>query len=325
MLLTIIGVKYIVGSMNKKEQTMPKMIITRGFPASGKTTWANEWVAQDPENRVNVNRDDIRKLNGFPPIGDNNQEASVTAIADMIMDNCISYNKDIVVSDTNLRVSSIKRLIRFAHDNGYEVEIKNFKVGLKELISRDSERYDSVGEDVIRTLWQKFPYKNWMDIDEIIESMKPRKDEKVYPPYNNDPRLEDAIIVDIDGTLAHHEGVREPYDFSLVSLDKPDEVVIYASNTFYNKGVKVIVVSGRSDICLEDTKKWLNDSGVYFHELHMRKDGDVRADWIIKDEIIRNNIQDNFHVLFCLDDRNQVVNHNRKMGYKVFQVEPGDF
>ena len=57
----------------------------------------------------------------------------------------------------------------------------------------------------------------------------------------------------------------------------------------------------------------------------MRSRGDKRKDWIVKDEIIRTHIQDNYHVVYCLDDRNQVVDHNRAMGYKVFQVQPGDF
>ena len=57
----------------------------------------------------------------------------------------------------------------------------------------------------------------------------------------------------------------------------------------------------------------------------MRSRGDRRADWLVKDSIIREYIQDNYYVEYCLEDRDQVVQHNRSMGYKVFQVENGDF
>ena len=36
------------------------MMIVRGLPGSGKSTFAKRWVAQDPENRVRVSRDDLR-------------------------------------------------------------------------------------------------------------------------------------------------------------------------------------------------------------------------------------------------------------------------
>ena len=39
---------------------MPTLVITRGLPASGKTTKAREWVAADPVRRARVNRDDVR-------------------------------------------------------------------------------------------------------------------------------------------------------------------------------------------------------------------------------------------------------------------------
>jgi predicted kinase len=37
-----------------------ELLIARGLPASGKTTWARNWVAEDPERRARINRDDTR-------------------------------------------------------------------------------------------------------------------------------------------------------------------------------------------------------------------------------------------------------------------------
>ena len=58
----------------------------------------------------------------------------------------------------------------------------------------------------------------------------------------------------------------------------------------------------------------------------MRKTGDNRKDSIIKKEIYEKYLKPmNYHVLFILDDRNQVVEMWREMGFTVFQVAEGNF
>ena len=43
---------------------MSKIILCRGIQGSGKTTWAKQWVLEDPEHRVRFNNDDIRNMLG---------------------------------------------------------------------------------------------------------------------------------------------------------------------------------------------------------------------------------------------------------------------
>ena len=43
---------------------MPKIILCRGIQGSGKTTFAKQWVLEDPEHRVRFNNDDIRNMLG---------------------------------------------------------------------------------------------------------------------------------------------------------------------------------------------------------------------------------------------------------------------
>lgn len=50
------------------------LIITRGLPASGKSTFARAWVEEDPGNRVEINRDSTRKFLGIRHIGTEDEE-----------------------------------------------------------------------------------------------------------------------------------------------------------------------------------------------------------------------------------------------------------
>ena len=304
---------------------MPHMIITRGLPASGKSTFAREWVNESPDNRVEVNRDNIRAAINYPAHGNKEQEDVVTTVATAHMNAAAAQGFNIIVSDTNLRERYIKNHIKWAVRNDYTVEVKDFIVEVDELITRNNARGNTVDNDVIYNLASRFPYNNWRSQESLMEAVGVGLRDTL-PPYRNDETNPDAIIVDIDGTLAHHEGVRSPFDFDKVGLDNPDTAVMRAVQSAYDTGYTVIVVSGRSESCREDTEAWLERYKVPYHgKLFMRPRGDTRADWIIKDEIIRTHIQDNYHVVYCLDDRNQVVSHNRAMGYKVFQVQPGDF
>lgn len=310
---------------------MPKLVFTRGLPGSGKSTYAQEWVAQDPKNRLEINRDQIRAMLGFPPAGDMAQEDKVSEIAHMICKSAFSDGKDVIISDTNLRIRYVKKIIDICMDSTsyYEYCFVDFPVDINDLIKRDKDRGDkSVGEENLRILHQKFPVKNWLSINQVVDQVKQKRAEKyrdMGTPYRNDPSNPKAIIVDIDGTIADHDGIRGHFEYEKVLLDKPHQDIISIVNAYYDMGITVIVVSGRNSSCLEDSKKWLEDNGVCYHEIYFRATGDQRPDWQIKDQIIRENIQDRYHVLFCLDDRNQVVEHNRKMGYRVLQVAPGDF
>lgn len=138
-----------------------------------------------------------------------------------------------------------------------------------------------------------------------------------------------AIMVDIDGTLAHMKD-RSPYDPTKYHTDTVDDVVKELVNMYHNVGYKIVLCSGRDDTYMKVTREWLKANEIKYNELYMRDpkhmmDGKKSKDHIVKQEIYEQYIQPNYTIRFVLDDRNRVVEMWRSLGLKVLQVEPGDF
>ena len=306
------------------------MIVTRGFPASGKTTWAEKWVAEDSENRVNVNRDNIRKMMNFPAIGNKEQENMVTAIAQSVISQAFEQGKSMVISDTNLPAKRVKGFFEMGIDAGYDVQVKDFIVDIDTLIARDSQREDSVGEAVIRKMWSRFPYKSWASQNTMIKQVvdKRKSTHVKFDSVEQNVNMPQAVVFDIDGTIAQM-GDRSPYDYSAVSKDTVNENVAEMIDVLHKQGKHIIIFSGREDSCQDDTVKWLNDYGIHFDEIHMRATGDQRKDSFVKRDMIDQFIIGKFYVTQWFDDRDQVVKMVRETFADTpticFQVNYGDF
>lgn len=134
---------------------------------------------------------------------------------------------------------------------------------------------------------------------------------------------EEAIIVDVDGTLAHRVD-RSPFDFEKVDTDTYDPIIGEIVSTFA-KLMNIIIVSGRPESAKIDTIHWLNKHSVSYDAIFTRADGDFREDALVKYEIYKEHIEPFYDVKFVLDDRNRVVKMWRGEGLKVLQVAEGDF
>ncbi|KXK60657.1 MULTISPECIES: phosphatase domain-containing protein [Micromonospora] len=135
-----------------------------------------------------------------------------------------------------------------------------------------------------------------------------------------------AVLVDIDGTLAHR-GDRSPYDWSRVGEDRPNPAVVELVQTIAAAGRhRVILLTGRDDVCRWQTELWLDAQHVPYHELHMRPHQDNRKDSVVKAEMYRTLVEDRYQVAFVIDDRDQVVHMWRHdLGLTCLQVAEGDF
>lgn len=129
-----------------KEYNMNRLIICRGLPASGKTTWAKQWVLEDPEHRIRINQDDIRLMLGKYWVP--KREPVVSAIQQEAILAAMNFGVDIVIDNTNLNRKVVDAYVKVAEKFKYTVEYKDFfNVPLVECINRNVIRIASLPKD----------------------------------------------------------------------------------------------------------------------------------------------------------------------------------
>ena len=144
---------------------MNKLIITRGLPASGKSTWAKQWVLEDPEHRVRINQDDIRLMLDEYWVPNEywvpSREKLVQRIQKEALIEALERGYDIVIDNTNLneKVLDNYRALVIAHGN-HTIEYKDFfDTPLSVCIERDKNRDLQVTEKVIRSFYNNYKDK----------------------------------------------------------------------------------------------------------------------------------------------------------------------
>ncbi len=303
-----------------------KIVLTRGLPASGKSTWAELAISKLP-NAVRLERDLLRdQLLGHRDYSriTSEQEDIITKVQQAMADAAIKAGKSVIVSDTNLRAQYVRAWAKFAAERNVDFVTQKFdNVTLDELIQRDMNREHSVGSKVIRDLWNRFT-RNGKIAD--VDVSKELGNSLVIEPYDNPKHLPPAIVVDIDGTLATMAD-RSPYEWHRVGEDTPVSAVIDAVSAAYQAGNEILIMSGRDSSCRDITQEWLlkNLARVSDFQLFMRAEGDMRKDNLVKYELFNEHIRGKYHVKYILDDRDQVVKMWRALGLNCFQVAPGNF
>lgn len=279
---------------------MIQVILTKGLPASGKSTWAKQMLKDNPNSYKRINKDDLRSMLDDSKFS-KDAEKFIVKVRNQLILSTIEQGKHVIIDDTNLaskHEASIRQLV-----NGLaEVSIKDFtNVPLEECIKRDLKRNNSVGEKVIRDMYNQFL--------------------RVTETYVENPELPHAILVDIDGTLAKMNG-RSPFEWNKVGEDLCHETIKNIVNSYGNS---VILFSGRDSVCRDETTLWLNENGIVYSELFMREKDNMEKDSIVKRRLFEEHIRGKYFIEYVLDDRNQVVEMWRNMGLTCLQVADGDF
>ncbi len=125
--------------MRKSNKNMKTLLVLIGLPGSGKSTYAKEWVKEDPENRVRYNNDDFRTMILKTWENKPNQVVIESKIA--LLKTWMRMGLDIVVDNTNLmpyEIESYKVLVRDFPE--YEVILKIIDTPLEICKERNQTR-----------------------------------------------------------------------------------------------------------------------------------------------------------------------------------------
>jgi predicted kinase len=316
---------YLTVSQSSPIDGRPLLVITRGLPASGKTTLANDWVDEDSAKRSRVNRDDLRaSLFNAEGVLDYASEQTVSTVQQTSVRAMLQAGRSVIVDDTNLRLKFARAWADMAVEEGVGFEVWDVMTPVDECVSRAADRCVAGGRfvsaDVIRDIGKRFGGKR----HQVLPTE--RKASSPPAPYVPLPEKPETWLVDVDGTLALM-GDRHPHDLTRVSEDKPNWPVASVAYALYVSGVDLVIMSGRSESARADTEEWLNRTlgKAVWSRLIMRAEGDMRSDYIVKAELFDQHVRNEYNVVGCLDDRNQVVDMWRSMGLTCLQVAPGDF
>lgn len=279
-----------------------KILILQDLPASGKSTFAKELMAKEPNKWKRINKDLLREMLDDSVWSKKNEE-TVLQIRDTLIVNFISVGFNVIIDDTNFSERHINKIKDIGIHLDINVEVKFFDTPLYECIERDANREKSVGKKVILKM-----YKQYLRCKNEVEFDKPNKE------------LPNCIICDIDGTLAYSPN-RSVYDYTKVGEDIPNSKLIKILELLDSQ---VVVFSGREDNCKELTAGWLVGKGIMFSKLEMRKTGDMREDSIIKEELYNEHVKGKYNVLAVIDDRPRVIRMWKKLGLFVLDANRQD-
>ena len=290
-----------------------------GVSGSGKSTYSHELWKTNPSEFVIINRDKIRELLfGYTESDIHNYyqrndivklERKVTKYEDTLIYEALEENKTVILDATHLEKKYIER-----HEYwNVPIELIWFDTSLDEAIERDSVRSRKVGKDIITKQYNKY-----INLKKSFEHYK-------FIPYNikYDLNLPHCILYDIDGTIAQMHN-RGPFEWNKVKEDYMIYSVVstidWLSDLDSKNRPTVILCTGRDGVALQDTIEWLNSNEIYYDDIMIRNEKDMRPDWVVKEEMWKN-ISKQYNIIAMYDDRLQVVRRARALGLKVFNVE----
>jgi predicted kinase len=131
-----------------------KIMILVGIPASGKSTWAKDFVNQNP-NWIRVSRDDYRLMLKNQQICDSKIESLINVILNQTITTSLVLGYNVIIDNTNVRKKYINQFIE-EFEHLANIEFKIFDIPLEKAIERDNHRQFKVGEDVIKRMFDSY-------------------------------------------------------------------------------------------------------------------------------------------------------------------------
>lgn len=297
------------------------LTLTKGLPASGKSTWAKEQVAKSQGKTKRVNKDDLRAM--IDSKWTKHKEKFIITARNALITAALEEGFNVIVDDTHLAGNHIKELTVLGKLLGAEVIINDsfLEVPLQTCIERDRKRASKGGKVGHKVILRMAKSAGLIEQDALPDNLYTCDATRYWKEWDNE--LPYCIICDLDGTLSIMHNNRSPFE-----ADKSDTDLLNVPVAQILKDLtdtKIILFSGRSDDGKAQTEKWLKDNDIPYDELHMRVAGDCQGDGTLKEDMYKDHIEGKYNVRYVLDDRDVVVAKWRELGLLCLQVYYGDF
>lgn len=286
---------------------MKELVLMVGPPASGKSTYFNNNFRTTHEY---INQDSQGK------------EGHLKLLLE-----ALNQGKNICVDRMGFSKEQRNRYLVPAKDAGYKTKIVVLHESHETCFKRCVERKDHPtikterdASSALHFFFKKYERVEDSEADEVV---------RVWPEGGKPS----AIYVDLDNTLCNCEkrshfvtGEKKDWSqfFKNIPTDTVNKPVMEVLHKFYNTH-EIVYCSGRPDNHRKETEQWLKENSAPEGRLFMRTRDDYRKDSITKEVLLDFEVLTRFELLFCLDDRDQVVKMLRNRGLTVFQVAEGAF
>jgi len=158
---------------------MIQVVIVRGLQGSGKSTWAKNWVKEDPEHRIRINWDDIRVMMGGEScywVPNREKIPFLNRVMENMMITAFEHDISVVIDNLNLNPKTIKTIqymIAGATWKDVQILYKNILTPIEECIKRDAQRERPIGEKGIRITASRYPdfYSETDEGTKILETI----------------------------------------------------------------------------------------------------------------------------------------------------------
>jgi hypothetical protein len=281
----------------------------RGLPSADKFFKSSEWVAEDQGWRMRTSRQDLalQLFGKYLEDLDRHETETVETIQHAMVTSALKANLSVAIDDDNLRLKTVREWQSKAEKNKILLEVVDVETEVVTEVQRDLyDRFFVKG---------KFP---------TIPPFEVQEEERgTWTKYEPNEELEKAYIFDIDGTLAKMLG-RSPFDWARVGEDSPIWDVIRVAQALVKTGYKIIFMSGRDEVCFDESWEWLLKHELFGEALFMRPANSYIPDDVVKHDLFYKHVAPNYNVVGVFDDRLKVCRMWEEIGLTLFRVGPID-
>jgi len=298
---------------------MADIIVMVGPPGCGKSIWAKLYVQNHKAKRLN--RDDFRSMMQNSDYNAKDEKV-IKRIRNYAIESWLHMGYDVVIDDTNLTPDVFPMMQRIARRVG-DVGVREHVINTESEVCWYNNTHREIGvipEAPWNELW--LLYSNFQKHDDYYAPPRQIQTEMYLNEYG-ETDLDDAIIVDLDETLALHKAGRDPFNHEHIPNDMANMPLV---DLIHRAEAAILLVTGRSEVSREATKKWLADNNIEYDELYMRpEDQSYEHDYNIKKEIYENKIKDKYFVTAVFEDRERNTELWRDLGLMVYQINFGRY